>query len=294
MKPAHGSEGIRHEIDLLCSDNTSGSRAVYRKALKLLSLIISGESPGIRENLLYFTTRLESSFPEMQLISALTAKVRSEIEKGNQPADPGSGLSRIIDSSIAETRKRMSTIAETISGMIPSGSTVITLSRSETVLEALQTLHESGKVKAAIISESRPANEGKAMAEELASIGLGVYYTVDAALDWMCGKADFALVGADMVFPDLSAVNKIGTAALARSCRDRNIPFIVVCESSKLTERGRDGFVPTKRDGGEIYDPRNPGIEVVNFYFEITDSSLISAIVTENGILKKEGVKFRK
>jgi len=106
------------------------------------------------------------------------------------------------------------------------------------------------------------------------------------------GKIDLVIVGADRIARNGDAANKIGTYGLAVLARAHGIPFYIAAPLSTIDT--------TLREGGEIpIEERNPeemthiqgvrtapeGIPVWNPAFDITPHDLISAIITEAGVI---------
>ncbi len=277
---------IENEIDSLISDKTSGSRTIFRKALEILRKALTLGEDHFIQTLEYFVDRLRRAYPSMQIITGLCDMVTRELSGEGGIGRARKNITDYIGNSLRTMEESIRKIADAISEIVGKGNTAITISRSETVLEVLIELNRAGAVEDVIISESRPANEGTVMAESLASAGIGVTLTVDAAADSMCDHADFAIVGADTVFSDGSIANKTGTKSLALSCRARKMEFIVACESAKISDERGENFFSEIMPASEVYNPKNPKLKVINRYFEVVDSTLITHIITENGILK--------
>jgi len=109
-------------------------------------------------------------------------------------------------------------------------------------------------------------------------------------------------VGCDRVAANGDTANKIGTSGLAILARHYNIPFYVFCPSSTVDLNCRTGEDITieLRDPKEITElyfekPIAPrGVRCYNPAFDVTDHALITAIVTEKGILRppfEEGLR---
>ena len=110
----------------------------------------------------------------------------------------------------------------------------------------------------------------------------------------LSGQVDAVLVGADRVDANGDAVNKIGTYKLAAVARDNNIPFYVVAPTSTVDLRTATGAqIPIEqRDPREVTHPDNDplgiapvGVHVGNPAFDITPHRLVTAIVTEYGVV---------
>ena len=107
------------------------------------------------------------------------------------------------------------------------------------------------------------------------------------------GHVDVAVVGADRIAANGDAANKIGTLGVALACADAGIPFIVAAPLSTVdrhTASGRDIHIEL-RDGDEVVRwagaaTAPDATEGFNPAFDVTPARLISAIVTEVGVVE--------
>jgi methylthioribose-1-phosphate isomerase len=164
-----------------------------------------------------------------------------------------------------------------------------------TALGALRVLHARGKVADVLVDETRPLLQGARLtAWELAEAGIPHRLTIDSAAAWAMatGQVDCVIVGADRIAADGSVANKIGTYALALAAHRHDIPFIVVAPESTRdleTATGRE-IVVEERAAAEITHVGGvataPGhTAVFNPAFDVTPAELVTAIVTENGVV---------
>jgi methylthioribose-1-phosphate isomerase len=164
-----------------------------------------------------------------------------------------------------------------------------------TALGALRVLHARGQIENVLVDETRPLLQGARLtAWELAEAGIPHRLTIDSAAAWAMatGQVDCVIVGADRVAADGSVANKIGTYGLAVAARRHGIPFIVVAPEST-----RDPATPTgseivveERAAAEITHVSGvatapEGTAVFNPAFDVTPPELITAVVTENGVV---------
>ncbi|WP_343772384.1 initiation factor 2B [Natronoarchaeum mannanilyticum] len=186
-----------------------------------------------------------------------------------------------IDRALRADADAAAAAAELLDGM-----SVLTLSRSGTVLDAL----ESASPRSVHVAESRPAREGIGVAEELAAaLDAPVTVLADAAVAHALATEDVdaVVVGADAVLPDGRVVNKTGTRAAALAAAREGIPVYVVAASDKVTRRETVNL--ETGDATAIYDG-DVGIDVLNPTFDVTPGELIEAVVTERGRLDGEDV----
>ncbi|MEA4814799.1 MAG: S-methyl-5-thioribose-1-phosphate isomerase [Oscillospiraceae bacterium] len=145
--------------------------------------------------------------------------------------------------------------------------------------------------------ETRPLLQGARLTSfELSSAGIDTTLICDnmAASLMKSGKINAVFVGCDRVAANGDAANKIGTLSAAIAAKRFGVPFYVVAPSSTIdmnTKCGAD-IVIEERPGDEIcemwYEKRMAPrvIKTWNPAFDVTDSDLIAAIVTEYGIAR--------
>ena len=164
-----------------------------------------------------------------------------------------------------------------------------------TAIGALRVLHSRGRIENALVDETRPLLQGARLtAWELAEAGIPHRLTIDSAAAWAMatGQVDCVIVGADRITADGSVANKIGTYGLALAASRHSIPFIVVAPESTrdlATQTGREIVVEERAAaeithvGGVATAPE--GTAVFNPAFDVTPLELVTAIVTENGVV---------
>jgi eIF-2B alpha/beta/delta-like uncharacterized protein len=188
-----------------------------------------------------------------------------------------SGL--VVDESI-KAKKRL---VEHLKTVVDDVETVFTYSNSATVRQAIRELG----VRKVIVTESRPQNEGVSLAQEFAAEGRDVLLGVDAAVHMYMNAADVVLVGADSVQYDGSVINKVGTRMLAHAAKENNVPFYVLCDTMKFNVLNYLGqpIELEEKAPEEVAEPRE-NLRVRNIYFEVTPPDLITAVITEEGLME--------
>jgi methylthioribose-1-phosphate isomerase len=166
-----------------------------------------------------------------------------------------------------------------------------------TALGVIRTAHEQGKKIHVLVDETRPRLQGARLtAWELEQYGISYEIITDNAAGFFLASdaVDAVLVGADRVAANGDVVNKVGTYMLALAARDNDVPFYSVFPSSTIdltTSTGTD--IPIEeRDPSEVLDIQLAGNIVApvasharNPAFDVTPHRLISALITEVGIL---------
>ena len=154
----------------------------------------------------------------------------------------------------------------------------ITLSNSRTVLEILIKLKHIQPRLEVTVCESRPKYEARIMAKELAKSKIDVNFITDAAMSSYVKNSDAALIGADAILKNGNVINKIGSLPLAIICKFYSIPFYVAADKSKISSSNK--FEQKEMPSSEIWQQTNPKIKIKNLYFEETEKSIITKILT--------------
>lgn len=107
------------------------------------------------------------------------------------------------------------------------------------------------------------------------------------------GMVDAVVVGADRITASGAVANKIGTYNLAVLCRFHEIPLYVAAPYSTVDLNLSDGMdIPIEeRDRREITHVGQTqvapdGVPVANPAFDVTPPELVSAIITERGVIR--------
>ena len=145
--------------------------------------------------------------------------------------------------------------------------------------------------------ETRPLLQGARLtAYELVSAGLDVTLICDnmSASVMKKGLVNAVFVGCDRVAANGDTANKIGTLMVAIAAKRYGVPFYVCAPTSTIDLNTPDGahIVIEERLAEEITDmwyekPMAPeGVKAFNPAFDVTESDLITAIITEKGIAR--------
>lgn len=158
-----------------------------------------------------------------------------------------------------------------------------------TALGVIYAAAEQGKIERVYADETRPVRQGARLsAWELARAGVPCTLICDnmAASLMTRGEIDAVIVGADRIAANGDTANKIGTYGLAVFAHHHAIPFYVAAPTSTIdacTATGAD--IPIEqRDAKEVLPKPIADVDVYNPAFDVTPATLITAIITEQGI----------
>jgi methylthioribose-1-phosphate isomerase len=165
-----------------------------------------------------------------------------------------------------------------------------------TALAVMYSAAEQGKNFHVYADETRPLLQGARLtAWELMQAGIDVTLICDnmAAQVMREGRIQLVIVGADRIAANGDTANKIGTYGVAVLARAHGIPFYVAAPSSTFDLRIHTGAeIPIEqRDPREITHGLGKqiapdGVRVYNPAFDVTPAELITAIITEKGVIQ--------
>ena len=152
-----------------------------------------------------------------------------------------------------------------------------------------------GKKIKIIATETRPVLQGARLTVwELVKEGIPVTLITDNMVGYIMrkGLVDLVIVGADRITREGYVVNKIGTYMIALSAKRNNIPFYVAAPSSTIDlESTINNVIIEERNPDEVRKVIDkyitlPEVPALNYAFDVTDPDLVTAIITEKGIVK--------
>ncbi len=165
-----------------------------------------------------------------------------------------------------------------------------------TALGVIRTAHTRGNVTLVYADESRPRLQGTRLtAWELSRYGIPYRILPDSAASALMarGLVDLVIVGADRIAANGDIANKVGTYQVAIAASYHDVPFYVAAPCSTIDPATPSGAeIPIEeRDQEEVLQVGNErlapdGAECVNLAFDVTPARLITAIVTERGVLR--------
>ncbi len=165
-----------------------------------------------------------------------------------------------------------------------------------TALGVIRAAVEAGKHVRVVADETRPYLQGARLtAYELMKDGIDVTILPDAAAGHLMARreVDAVVVGAGRIAANGDVANKIGTYSLAVVAQANDIPFYVAAPLSTVDLETPSGeHIPIEERspdevtslGGVPIAP--PGVPARNPAFDVTPAPLVTAIITEKGVLR--------
>ena len=174
--------------------------------------------------------------------------------------------------------------------------------------------HDSGVAVHVWVDETRPRNQGASLtAWELGHQGVPHTVIADNTGGHLMqhGMVDLVIVGTDRVAANGDVCNKIGTYLKALAAHDNGVPFYVALPSPTIDFGVDDGLrqIPIEQRAadevasmtGRTADGRIETIRVVpegspvaNYAFDVTPARLVTALITEVGVLKADRIALSR
>jgi methylthioribose-1-phosphate isomerase len=251
-----------------------------------------------------FKILAESRPTAVNLFWALERMRRAfELGRASPASTRAAELLALADAIAAEDVRICRKLGENGAALLADGARVLTHCNAGalataghgTALGVVRSAVEAGKRIAVIADETRPFLQGARLtAWELAQDGIPVTLITDNMAGHLMAhrEVDAVIVGCDRVAANGDVANKIGTYMVAVLARRHALPFYVACPLSTID--------PAIAEGGQIpIEERAPdevtsfagsrvsaaGIGVRNPAFDVTPAELVTALVTEKGVV---------
>ena len=274
---------MRGLLRRLRDDEARGAREIAPLVARLLGLLLAGSGGSAWEaRLQRGTAALLETQPAMAPVLYLANAVWLALEGPGEAAAKRARARAALTDALAPLAASAERAARLAAEILALARTVVTISRSSTVLAALARLAAAHPVRV-IVGEGRPALEGRRLAASAAAFGCRVTLVLDAALPGQARRADAVLVGADAILRG-AAINKAGTYPLLLAAREAAVPSYVLADRSKLVPSPLAPLLSFPvRDPGRLWrdPPRN--VSLARTDFESIPLSLCTAVLTEEG-----------
>ena len=220
------------------------------------------------------------------------------VERALGAADPVAEARRLAAEDLERNRRLGAHGAE----LVPVGGRVYTHCNAGalacagygTALGVVRAANESGRRPTVWVGETRPALQGARLtAWELDRLGIPATLVADVMAGSLMagGEVDCVVVGADRIAANGDVANKVGTYGLAVLARHHGVPFYVAAPVSTVDLDCPTGAgIPIEHRGAEEVTAVGgvrvapAGMEAENRAFDVTPASLVTAIITEQGV----------
>jgi translation initiation factor 2B subunit (eIF-2B alpha/beta/delta family) len=253
-------------LNEIISDKTSGSTDLLIK----LSLLLQKHLKN-KIKLEKLITDAGEHFTSFGIINSYLKNVRKDLVEGDYEK-----LKRTVTAPLNKHYIYKS-IFNNVLPYIKKARIIYSFSNSKTVCEVLKLLKKERKDIKVLLTESRPMNEGRVLAERLLKEKIQIEFGTDALMSSFISRCDAVICGADKLLKDGAVVNKTGSLNAAILADYFRKPFYIVSGSEKIASTFRKDY----RDPYEVWPKEDQNLKVHNYYFEIIPSELITKIFLE-------------
>ena len=259
--------------------------------------------PAFREELAEAAAQLAAARPTAVNLPWAVARTLRAADGAADAADAVERTLREAQAIESEDLQANMAIGAYGAALLPQGARVLTHCNTGalatagygTALGVVRAAWEQGVLAGVVATETRPLLQGARLtAWELTQEGIPTTLIVDGAAATVLRNEGISavIVGADRIAANGDVANKIGTYALAVLARAHGVPFYVAAPSSTVdmaTPSG-DAITVEERAATEVTAPGGvqaapDGVDVFNPAFDVTPAELVTAIITERGVL---------
>lgn len=283
------------ELRTAIAENTVPGGSAYGRAAAEVILLSLETQPGadvptVVTDAATWLVETKPSMTSMRTVAAMALAAATD-------PDPRASVVRQMRDFIVESEQAIARIADHAEAFIKPGSKVLYHSFSGSLLHLLGRAAETTPDLTLMLTESRPYRESRRIASALAHTDASFVAYSDASMSLAAADADLVIVGCDALFVDGSFANKIGSLPLALACRHAGTPYYVATEVSKLYPGDPDDVAMEQRPSSEMaadWDLWASGrVEVRNQFFERVPADLVTAYLTDRGVLRPQEVGSR-
>jgi translation initiation factor 2B subunit (eIF-2B alpha/beta/delta family) len=272
---------LSEKINAIESDRTSGASQIARNALAVLEYFVqttkTKSSKEFTDGFNKVGKLLFLARPNMAVVQNLVAQAVYEVNHY-----PDSHLSAVRDFALNRvnelTKQSITAVqdsAKHAAKLIGDNSCVASCSSSSTIVETMKQAKQQRKYFKVYIAESKTVNSryGEDLANSLKQLGIDAEVFSDNQIHEYVKKTQLAIVGADSLLFGGSIINGAPSGKLAVAAAQYGLPFYCVCETAKANVNSYLGKAVEPKTG-----------------FDVVPAELVTGIVTENGVLDKNGV----
>jgi ribose 1,5-bisphosphate isomerase len=287
--PALDTPTVDNLVVAIREDLIGGAADMARETARAFETLARDESVSGAD----FPARFEEAIkaiievtPSIMPVTRVLHSVAAAAEAS--PDDPRGAIADAASSFVDWLNASLEEIAQIGADLIRDGDRLFLYSMSSTVYRMIEAAVARGKHVSVVTTESRPTNEGLMTLERLCPHGVSVDIGIDAAMTPLMRDCTAVYVGSDDVTSAGDCLAKVGCYATALVAQHYGIPYYIAGDTSKFDPSSLRG-VPVKIREMEasliVAGDLPAGGRVRNPVFEVVPASLVTAYVTELGLL---------
>jgi translation initiation factor 2B subunit (eIF-2B alpha/beta/delta family) len=283
-------------VERVRKDEIGGAADTAKEVIDALAVLVressAKDTPAlvteVDEAVLDILRVMPSLAPPINGLHRFVGAMERGLSENVSLADMKALLQKSRDDFFAWAESALAKVARFGAEKVPDGGHVFMYSMSSTVWRILRAAKDRGKRFDVFVTESRPGNEGLWTVTEMEKAGIPVSVSIDACIGELIPACDVVFVGADVISSTGHALCKAGTYPSALVARAAGVPFYIAADTLKFDSSTLYGL-PYRNEAirrKDVLDDTFPEqAKVVGHLFDETPPELITAIITEIGIL---------
>jgi ribose 1,5-bisphosphate isomerase len=287
---------IRTVVERVRKDEIGGAADTAKEVIDALSAMVRDSQAGdstslvaeVDEAVLAIMQVMPSLAPPVNALHQFVGAMERMEADGAGVREMKDGLQKVRDQFFAWAENALNKVAQYGAEKVSDGDRVFMYSMSSTVWRIFRAAKDAGKNFEVVVTESRPGNEGLWSVKKMHELGIPVSVGIDASVGELIPDCASVFVGADVISSSGHALCKAGTypsALVAKAC---GTSFYIAADTLKFDSGTLIGL-PYRNEAihrHEVLDDSYPeSVRVVGHLFDETPPELITAIITEMGIL---------
>jgi translation initiation factor 2B subunit (eIF-2B alpha/beta/delta family) len=270
-------------IEQIREDRLHGAGWLSRRAINVMSDVAVysriENTSDLVAHLLQTALQLKKARPDMVSINNYISLFENQLKHLSPQEHTTESLKeycvktarKIVNRSHTSTRKAAASAAS----LIDNCSTI--MSYSSTLCKSLYRAHKRGKVFRVIVAESLCGRQayGRIAASQLKQCNIPTKVINDNEILRYIVRTTLAMIGADCIYGDGSAINGTPSYALADAAYMKGIPLYIICETAKFSPHTVEDRIKSIETG-----------------FDYVPAGLIGKIITEKAVLHPRDINY--
>ncbi len=283
-------------VERVRTDDIGGAADTAKEVIDALSALVRDSKANdvkalvveVDQAVLDIMRVMPSLAPPINAIHQFVSRMEQGEADGLDLEGMKAALKETRDSFFAWAENALDKVAQYGAEKVSDGDRIFMYSMSSTVWRIFKVAKEQGKEFEVVVTESRPGNEGLWTVTEMDKLGIPVSVSIDACIGELIPDCAAVFVGADVISASGHALCKMGTYPSALVAKASGTPFYIAADTLKFDTATLIGLPyrnePIHRH--EVLDDSYPETaKVVGNLFDETPPELVTAIITEVGIL---------
>ena len=287
---------VRTIVERVRKDEIGGAADTAKEVMDALSIMVQDSKAGdtislvaeVDEAVLEILRVMPSLAPPINALHQFVGRIEQEALTEITVAELKTILQDTRDQFFQWAENALDKVAQYGAEKVSDGDRVFMYSMSSTVWRIFRTAKAQGKNFEVVVTESRPGNEGLWTVTEMDKADIPVSVSIDACIGVLIPECDAVFVGADVISSSGHALCKMGTYPSALVAKASGTPFYIAADTLKF-DTGTLIGLPYRNEPihrHEVLDDSYPPrAQVVGHLFDETPPDLVTAIITERGLL---------